>query len=44
MIARIKANAQRYANTGALFQALDGGWGNCDGDAKNVKTCWEALP
>lgn len=43
-IARIKAAAQRYADTAALFQALGGGWWNRHDVAKNVETCCGVLP
>lgn len=44
VIARIKASAQRYADTAALFQALGGGWWNRHDVAHNVKTCCGVLP
>ncbi|MDD2878150.1 MAG: efflux transporter outer membrane subunit [Acidiphilium sp.] len=44
VIARIKASAQRYADTAALFQALGGGWWNRRDIAKDVQTCCGVLP
>jgi len=35
-IARIQAEANRYADTAALFQALGGGWWNRDDKAEVV--------
>lgn len=43
-IARIKASAQRYADTAALFQALGGGWWHREDIAKDVETCCGVLP
>ncbi|WP_286703647.1 MULTISPECIES: efflux transporter outer membrane subunit [Acidiphilium] len=44
VIARIKASAQRYADTAALFQALGGGWWHRQDIAKDVQTCCGVLP
>ncbi|MCU4160844.1 efflux transporter outer membrane subunit [Acidiphilium sp. AL] len=44
VIARIKASAQRYADTAALFQALGGGWWNRQDIAHDVRTCCGVLP
>lgn len=44
VIARIKASAQRYADTAALFQALGGGWWNRQDVAKDVQNCCGVLP
>ncbi|SIR20731.1 MULTISPECIES: efflux transporter outer membrane subunit [Acidiphilium] len=44
VIARIKASAQRYADTAALFQALGGGWWNRQDIAKDVQNCCGVLP
>ena len=44
VIARIKASAQRYADTAALFQALGGGWWNRQDIAQDVRTCCGVLP
>lgn len=44
VIARIKAAAQRYADTAALFQSLGGGWWNRHDVAHDVETCCGVLP
>ncbi|MDQ2994128.1 MAG: efflux transporter outer membrane subunit [Pseudomonadota bacterium] len=36
-INRIQAQAARYVDTAALFQALGGGWWNCDSPAQQLK-------
>jgi len=41
-IALVKARAQRYADTAALFQALGGGWWNrADVAANSIDCCKE---
>ncbi|MGC9269340.1 efflux transporter outer membrane subunit [Acidiphilium sp.] len=44
LIARIKASAQRYADTAALFQALGGGWWNRQDIAPTTRNCCGVLP
>ncbi len=44
VITRIKATAQRYADTAALFQALGGGWWHRHDVKKQVETCCGVLP
>jgi outer membrane protein TolC len=42
-IALIKARAQRYADTAALFQSLGGGWWNRTDVAANSSDCCKDL-
>lgn len=44
VITRIRAQAQRYADTAALFQALGGGWWNRRDVSPTVQTCCGILP
>ncbi len=44
VINRIKATAQRYADTAALFQSLGGGWWHRHDVKKQVETCCGVLP
>jgi len=44
VISRIRAQAQRYADTAALFQALGGGWWNRQDVAPNIQSCCGVLP
>ena len=43
-IALVKARAQRYADTAALFQALGGGWWNRADVAANSPAAMEGNP
>jgi NodT family efflux transporter outer membrane factor (OMF) lipoprotein len=43
-IALVKARAQRYADTAALFQALGGGWWNRTDVAANSSDCCKGTP
>ena len=44
VISRIRAEAQRYADTAALFQALGGGWWNRNDVSRSVQSCCGILP
>jgi NodT family efflux transporter outer membrane factor (OMF) lipoprotein len=44
VITRIRAQAQRYADTAALFQALGGGWWNRRDVSPSVQSCCGILP
>jgi NodT family efflux transporter outer membrane factor (OMF) lipoprotein len=44
LIALVKARAQRYADTAALFQALGGGWWNRTDLAVNSSHCCKGTP
>jgi NodT family efflux transporter outer membrane factor (OMF) lipoprotein len=44
VITRIRAQAQRYADTAALFQALGGGWWNRQDVSPTVQSCCGVLP
>jgi NodT family efflux transporter outer membrane factor (OMF) lipoprotein len=44
VINRIRAQAQRYADTAALFQALGGGWWNRRDVSSSVQSCCGILP
>jgi outer membrane protein TolC len=37
-VALVKARAQRFADTAALFQALGGGWWNRNGALTDIST------
>ncbi len=43
-VALVKARAQRYADTAALFQALGGGWWNRTDSAANSSDCCKGFP
>ncbi len=43
-ISRIRAEAQRYADTAALFQALGGGWWNAAYHPEGTLLPWERMP
>ncbi|HQT39395.1 MAG TPA: efflux transporter outer membrane subunit [Acidocella sp.] len=44
LIARVKAQSTRLADTAALFQALGGGWWHRDDVSEAVKTCCGIIP
>jgi NodT family efflux transporter outer membrane factor (OMF) lipoprotein len=44
LVALVKARAQRYADTAALFQALGGGWWNRTDLAVNSSDCCKGTP
>ncbi len=44
VISLVKARAQRYADTAALFQALGGGWWNRADVADNTSDCCKGRP
>ena len=44
LIARVKAQSIRLADTAALFQALGGGWWHRDDIGKAVKSCCGIIP
>lgn len=44
VITRIRAQAQRYADTAALFQALGGGWWNRHDVSPAIQSCCGVLP
>ena len=44
MVARVQAEAMRYADTAALFQALGGGWWNRPHELDRVDNVAQAKP